>query len=140
LFDLAVIREGLKANLDPVGQLLGLQVTAYMLASPMAPFIEIMGPDEITYDIAMQRGGDSTIMIVRAFVSASLDQGAQINLDKMLASSGESSVKEAIESDTTLGGAVDDLRVTRCSGYRLYRPDTGPLLGAQWFTQIETYK
>lgn len=140
MFDLAVIREGLKANLDPLAETLGMQITAYMLASPMSPFIEIMGPDEITYDISMQRGGDSTIMIVRAFVSTTLDQGAQIFLDKMLASSGDTSVKEAIESDTTLGGAIDDLRVTRCSGYRLYRPDTGPLLGAQWFVQIETYK
>lgn len=138
MFDLAAVREGLKSNLDPLAQQLGMQITPYMLASPMAPFIEIMGPDEINYDIAMQRGGDSTSMIVRAFVSANLDMGAQIFLDKMLASSGNTSVKEAIESDTTLGGACDDLRVTRCSGYRLYRPDTGPLLGSQWFVQVET--
>lgn len=44
-------------------------------------------------------------------------------------------VHEALESDRTLGGVVDDLRVTKHSGYRSYGTpgsDKPPRLGAEW--------
>lgn len=145
MFDLALIRAGLKTNLDPVGLAVGCQVAPYMLGNPTPPTIEIMGPDEILYDIAANRGGDQNILIVRAFVGITVDVAASITLDKMLNSSGPLSVKEAIEyidspdgGRVTLGGIVDDLRVTRSTGYQVY-PQPAPLddvLGASWYVEI----
>jgi hypothetical protein len=62
-----------------------------------------------------------------------------MRLDQMLHPTGPLSIKEAIESDTTLGGACSDLRVTTASGYRQYQlPNRGPVLGAEWQVQVET--
>jgi hypothetical protein len=147
LFDLEAIRAALKSNLDPLGQAVGCQVSPYMLGNPTPPTIEVMGPEEIQYDVAMQRGGDENVVVVRAFIGISSDIAAQMTLDKMLQSSGPLSVKEAIEKvdspgsgRVTLGGLVDDLRVTRSTGYQVY-PQPGEqddVLGAAWYVQIET--
>jgi hypothetical protein len=131
--ELADIRAALAANL---ATLTDVQVSPYMLASPTPPCIEIY-PDEVSYDQALQRGLDQWTLIVRAYVGLTTDQGAQIKLDELLAPSGAMSVKAAVESDPDLGGSIDDLRVTRASGYRIYaRPGTGELLGCEWTVDI----
>lgn len=133
-----MIRAGLAANLATLADAEGLQVNPYMLSNPTPPNIDIF-PDEVNYDIAMQRGGDENLMIVRACVGFISDQGAQVKLDRLLASTGSTSVKAAIQSDLTLGNACDDLRVTKCSGYQLYDRGGGTVvLAAQWMVQVET--
>jgi hypothetical protein len=80
---------------------------------------------------------DTWTMIVRVFVGVASDIGAQKRLDAMIASSGASSVKQALESDPTLGGTVDDLRVTRCTGYRVFTREGGTgVLGAEWEVEV----
>lgn len=139
MFDPLVIRLALKANLQALATLEKFQLSEYMLGEPTPPYIEIMGADEINYDLALQRGGDQNDVIVRAFVGLAIDKGAQIKLDRLLTSSGPSSIKEAIESDDTLGGACDDLRVRTCTGYQVFpRADGRSVLGASWTVQVET--
>jgi len=140
LFDLALIRPALLANLEDLIEAEGLQGSSYLLPSPMPPVIQISGLSEITYDVAMHRGGDENIVVVQALTSKTIDEAGQMKLDRLLASSGPSSVKEAIQSDPTLGGLVDDLRVVRCSGHQiLTRPgENVSYQGAQWFVQVET--
>lgn len=139
MFDLEVVRRGLCANMRALADREDCQLVPYALSEPTPPTIQVMGPDEIAYDVAMQRGGDSIMMVVHAFVAYGMDQGAQIKLDRLLSSSGDSSVKGAVESDTTLGGEVDDLRVVSSSGYQMYpRSDNRVVLGAEWTVQIET--
>lgn len=125
--EMADIRLGLAANL---GVLPDLQVSPYVLSSPSPPSAEIV-PASINYDQSFQRGGDQWTFTVRVFIGSAADRGAQVRLDQMLASEGPLSVKEALESDCTLKGAVNDLRVTTCTGYRQYG-DANPVLGCEW--------
>lgn len=130
---LADVREGLAANLSAIP---GCQVSAYMLANPTPPTIHLF-PADINYDQTMGRGHDQWMFTVQAFVGSVSDIGSQKKLDEMLAPAGASSVKAAIESDLTLGGTADDLRVTTCSGYReLRREGGGPVLLAEWSVEV----
>jgi hypothetical protein len=131
--DLALIRQGLADNLSAID---GLHVTAYLISKPLLPAAEIE-PAGTTYDIAGSRGLDRWKFLVRVFVGLTSDKHAQQRLDLMLAGSGDGSVKEAIEADTTLGGTVDDLRVTSVSGYRIYGAEkASPVLGAEWAIEV----
>lgn len=130
---LTTLREALASNLAGIP---GLQQSAYLLANPTPPAAEVL-PAPIEYDKAMGRGHDLWRFTVRVFVGLTSDIAAQKRLDKMIASSGTNSIKAALESNTTLGGAAEDLHVTRCSGYRLFKRGTGqPLLGAEWEVEV----
>lgn len=107
------IRSGLKTNL---GSISGLQVSEYMRSNPTPPVVWVMGPETIEYVPTV-----SVLMVVQVFVGAVTDQGAQVKLDGYLADSGASSIKAAIESDRTLGGACSDCEVVRTSGYKPYK-------------------
>jgi hypothetical protein len=133
---IAEIRAGLAANLTTID---GFQVEAtgaYMLGAPTPPSIEAF-PEESEYDLTMQRGTDGRNWTVRAFVGLATDIAAQKKLDLLLAPSGPMSVKAAVEADRTLGGVIDDLRVTRDTGYRLYQPTPQiQVLGCEWTVEI----
>lgn len=133
--------EGLAANL---GTIEGFQKSAFLLANPTPPAAEIE-PLPIDYDKTMQRGIDEWHFLVRVFVGLTTDVGSQKRILRMMAPSGVTSIKQAIESDTTLGGSADDLRVTVCSGYKFFAREvigtklgavSGPLLGAEWTVQV----
>jgi hypothetical protein len=133
---LTAIRSGLKANLDPLTAVEGMQISAYLLSSPTPPAIQIY-PAETEYDLAMGRGLDRWTLTVQAFFALTSDVGSQVSLDALLAPAGPLSVKQAVESDSTLGGLVDDLSVVSCTGYRVYVRDSGgPVLGAEWEVQV----
>lgn len=130
---MAAIREGLAANLRAIQ---GFDVSAYLKSNPNPPAIHLY-PDEVTYDAAMNRGLDDLYFIVQAFVATSLDQDAQQKLDLMLAKSGATSIKAAIESDRTLGGVVSDTHVVNSDTYTTYeRGDGSILLGANWRVRV----
>jgi hypothetical protein len=133
------IRTGLAANLGTID---AMQVNdnGYINASPTPPSAEFFpgGPaGSIVYDRAMGRGLDVTPFTVRVYVSLVSDVGAQVNLDEYIEPSGTRSVKAALESDTTLGGAANDIHVVSCTGYQQFvfegRP---PLLGAEWHVDV----
>lgn len=131
--ELADLREALAANLAGVS---GLTRSAYVLSNPTPPCAEIE-PAPVEYDLAMHRGLDRWRFTVRVYVAANLDKGAQKRLDGYLASSGADSIKAALESDRTLAGAADDLRVTGCTGYRAYeRGGQAAMLGAEWQVEV----
>lgn len=134
LTDIATIREGLARNLDSIRD---VQVSAYMLASPTPPAIHIF-PASIEYDRAMGRGLDVVNFTIETFVAFGLDQGGQMRLDRLLSPSGSESVKEAIESDKTLGGMVQDLHVSRMSAYRIVTlpNQNDPALSADWIVAV----
>lgn len=130
---ITAIREGLATNLQGIT---GLQASAYMLANPTMPTAEVF-PSEVEYDQAMARGHDMNVFTVRVFVGEVSDVGAQKNLDAFLASEGDRSVKEQLESDRTLGGACDTLRVTACTGYRrTVMEGRGAILAAEWRVEV----
>ena len=131
---LAELRAGLATNL---GTIADVQVSAYMLGNPTPPTIHLL-PEEITYDGAMGRGMDTWTITVQAFVGLVSDVGAQKRLDQMLAPTGATSVKAAVEADRTLGGKCSDLRVVSASGYKVYAlaGQQGAVLGCEWTVQI----
>ncbi len=138
---LAEIRQGIADNLATLSGAPGnVQVSAYMLANPQPPTLQVMGPDTIDYDQAMAGGLHIWNMIVQGFVGAATDRGAQVNLDLWLAPEGALSVMAAIESDRTLAGKVMDLSIVQASGYKIYQlPSEPAVLGCEWTVQVYTH-
>lgn len=137
---LTSVRTGIAANLAALGKSQGIQVSAYVLSNPTLPTIWVR-PDAaelITYHQAMQNGLEHWHLVVEAFVGTGTDIGAQVKLDGLVASTGASSVKAAIESDKTLGGVAQSLMVGDAHGYAEYaRPDGSTVLGAKWQITVE---
>jgi hypothetical protein len=90
----------------------------------------------VDYDFAQNRGLDAFTFIVRALVAPTLDQAAQIVLDDLVA--GANTLKDAIESDTTLGGLCDNLRVTEISDEKTYVDEKSgnAYIGAEWTVNV----
>jgi len=130
---LAEIRAGLATNLSTIA---GCQISGYMLSAPTPPCLYVV-PGDIEFDQAMQRGMDRWTFRVVALAGLASDIGAQKKLDEFLAPSGATSVKAAVEADRTLGGVVDDLRVTAATGYRTYGQPGGQVhLGVEFTVDV----
>jgi hypothetical protein len=102
------IREGLKVNLETVP---GLRVYELIPSPAVAP-AAVVGQLDFTFDLNNARGLDQANLDVVVLVQRLAQKSAQTNLDKYLQGSGDYSIKAAIESDLTLGGACNTLRVT----------------------------
>jgi hypothetical protein len=111
---LSEIRTGIVTNL---GTISGLRTSAYVPDEPKPP-IAIIFPENVSFDTAFGRGLDTYAFTIQLIVSKISDRNAQSNLDGYCNPSGASSVKAAVESDKTLGGLVQDLRVTEARDYR----------------------
>jgi hypothetical protein len=135
--------EARKALARKVSEIPDLQVSPYMLSEPTPPAAHVF-PTPIEYDETFQRGSDKLMLTLQVIVSTGAgDRAAQAKLDAFLEPFGPKSVKQKIEEpdtdggEVTLGGIVDDLRVTRCEGYRLYqREGRAPVLGSEWIIEV----
>lgn len=129
------IREGIAANLNAIT---GCQVSAWRLDNPTPPTLHVLGRQSVSYDQTYGRGTDSVIYLVQGLIAKGVDPiGAQRTLDLWTLGSGDQSVKAAIESDKTLGGVVDSLRVTSYEGDREYTlPNGTELFGGEWAVEI----
>lgn len=126
------IRGGLANALDALD---GFNVVRYQIT----PTVETIyfWPEEVAYDEAGSRGLDRWTWVVRAVVGFTVDVAAQMRLDELLASSGASSMKATLEADSTLGGAVHDLRVVTADGYQLFQTDgRGASIGSTWTVEV----
>ena len=65
-------------------------------------------------------------------------QNSQDSLDSYLDGSGSTSVKSAIEGDTTLGGVVSSARVVEASNYGVYTVNSIDYLGVEFSVEIIT--
>jgi hypothetical protein len=102
------VRNGLKANLEAIQ---GMRVYELIPTVPVAP-AAIVGQLDFTFDLNNARGLDQANLDVVVLVQRFTERSGQNDLDKYLAGSGAYSIKAAIESDLTLGGACNTLRVT----------------------------
>jgi hypothetical protein len=101
------IRDGIATNLQTIS---GLRTSAEVPDNPNPPQAVVqMG--NVSYDTAFQGGLTTYSFIVSVIVARVTEGRAQERLDAYASTSGASSVKEAIESDRTLGGVVADVRV-----------------------------
>ena len=138
--DLTAVREALAANIEnALGS--AVNVSGYLRSGMLPPSVQIF-PAPIEYDAAFSRGSDDWTFTVQMQVGDSTDIGQQQLLDKYLSTTGPLSMKAAIEQEddegkVTLGGLVDDLRVTRCDGYRRYQTEgEGIKLGCEWSVEV----
>lgn len=134
--DIKAIRLALAAKLQEIPEL--GQASPYMLAQPTPPAAHII-PGPTDWHRALQDGMASMDLVVQVFVPMTTDQGSQELLDLFLATTGEHSIKAAIEKKDpgqhrrNLGGACSDLLVTTTTGYRTYKGANGAeMLGADW--------
>ena len=117
-----------------------VQTSAYNPPNPTMPVLFVLGHGEIDYgNLAFGRGDTQWNLVIRGYVSATLDVTSQQRLDQWLATEGIYSVKEAIEADPTLGGLADWTLVTRSTGSSLFKiSNTVSYFGADFFVQIQT--
>jgi hypothetical protein len=107
------IRDGIATNLTTIT---GLRTTETVPDNPQPP-VAIIQPNAIEYDRAFQRGLDQYNFTVTVIVGRASERQAQRLLDLYCAGTGSSSVKTAIESNRTLSGVIQDLRVTAMRNY-----------------------
>lgn len=108
------LRTGIANNLATIS---GLRTSAFVPDNPTPP-IAVVVPQRIEYDAAMNRGMDTYMFDVLVIAQRMSERNAQSLLDGYCNPTGSSSVKTAIQSDTTLGGKAFDLRVTEMSNYQ----------------------
>ena len=101
------IKTGLAANLATVS---GLRAYAYQPDNVNTPFAWPL-LDSIQYNGAMGGGLITHKFTISVVVGRSAERTAQTLLDGYLSYKGAISIRQAIESDRTLGGVVQDLIV-----------------------------
>jgi hypothetical protein len=102
------IREGIKQNLSSIEGLRCYDLVPDVIVPPCV----VVGQLDFTFDLNNARGLDQANLDVFVIVQRFSERTGQDKLDTYLAGSGDNSIKAAIESDRTLGGACDTLRVT----------------------------
>ena len=100
------IRTALATNLATIP---GLRTAAEVPDLPNPP-IAIVALNNVSYDRAFAQGMTSYTFVITAIVGRAAEREAQRKLDAYI-SPGANSVKNAIESDSTLGGYAYDCRV-----------------------------
>ena len=119
---LTSIRDGLKANLETISGLTAYEYVPDWIEPPIALVAPI---NSLNYDSTMARGADTYEIPVIVYISRVDAQLSQDAVDSYLASSGATSVKAAIESDPTLGGAAMSVRVVSATDYGEYEVTQG---------------
>jgi hypothetical protein len=110
---MSAIRAGIATNLATIP---GLRTSATIPDDPKPP-IAIVSPESISFDTSMGRGLDTYQFTVLCIVGRVSERTAQNKLDTYCNPTGASSVKTAIESNRTLSGACNDLRVVDLRNY-----------------------
>jgi hypothetical protein len=100
------IRTRLAANLSTIT---GLRTAAEVPDLPNPP-IAIVALNNVSYDRAFAQGMTSYTFVITVIVGRAAEREAQRKLDAYI-SPGANSVKNAVESDSTLGGYAYDCRV-----------------------------
>ena len=130
---LSSIRSGIATNL---GNISSLTVFGFVPDSIEPPTAVVGVVDNIEYDTSMSRGADTYTIPVFLYVSRVDAQDAQDTLDAFLASSGSSSVKTQIESDSTLGGVANSARVVEADNYVVYSINNIDYLGCEFTVEV----
>lgn len=101
------LRNGIATNLATIS---GLRTAAEIPDNPSPP-IAIVQLQSVDYDGAFQQGLTTYNFLVSVIVGRPAEREAQRRLNAYASSSGDQSIKLAIQSDRTLGGSAYDVRV-----------------------------
>lgn len=128
----SAIREGLRVRLATITGLTGY---AKPKGTPVLPAGLVL-PRQIAFDETMGRGSDLLNFEVLILVSLVTADMAAEDLDPYLAGSGSQSVKEAIEADATLAGAVEWTVVKGVTDYGDVEYSGKLYLGARFVVEV----
>lgn len=126
------IRSGIATNLATIT---GLRTSAYVPDDPKPPIAVVM-PQGILFDTSFARGLDTMTFTVLVIVGRVSDRNAQNTLDAYCDPLSATSVKKAIESDRTLAGKIDDLRVTEMRNYTSITVSENTYLSAEFVVSV----
>jgi hypothetical protein len=101
------VREALGQNLSDITGIRIYDTIPDVVVPPCA----VVGQLDFTFDIDNARGLDQASVDIFVIVQRISERAGQDKLDQLLAGTGSKSIKTAIESDRTLGGLVNTLRV-----------------------------
>lgn len=102
------MRQAIATNLSTVD---GLRTAAIIPEDPKPP-VAVVIFDRVEFDTSMARGLDMYLFKVVLVLGRVNTRGTEEALDGYLSGNGSTSLKAAIESDRSLGGEAQDLRVT----------------------------
>ena len=129
---LSELRTGLATRLATIT---GLRTSAQIPEQPNPPQA-IVYPQRITYDGAFSRGHDEYLFTILVVVGRAGERSAQTALDAYCSGSGASSIKTAVEADSTLGGKAFDCRVTEMTGQGSLTVGDATYLTAEFTVQV----
>ena len=131
--NLSSIRSGIATNLENISS---LTVFGFVPDSIEPPTAVVGVVDTLEYDSTMARGADTYNIPVFLYVSRIDAQDSQDTLDAFLASSGSSSVKAQVESEITLGGQAQSVRVVEADNYGVYTINNIDYLGVEFMIEV----
>ena len=130
---LTSIRQGIGTALANISALIVFNFVPDSIEPPTA----VVGVvDNVEYDSTMQRGVDKYEIPIFLYVSRVDAQDSQETLDSFLASTGSNSVKVAVESDITLGGVAQSVRVIEADNYGVYTINNLDYLGVEFTVEV----
>jgi hypothetical protein len=124
---IAAARDGLKARLATISDLRVYDNVLGQVEPPAA----VIRLDTIQYDTTMADGSHDPTFIVLVLVSLANERTAQDKLDSYLEPESATSIRNAIDADPTLGGAVDYATATQVRAYGLVNYADVGYLGAE---------
>jgi len=107
MIQISKVRDALGKNLETITGLRVYDTIPDVVVPPCA----IVGQLDFTFDIDNARGLDQASVDVYVIVQRISERAGQDKLDELLAGTGNKSIKTALESDRSLGGLVNTLRV-----------------------------
>jgi hypothetical protein len=107
MIQISKVRDALGKNIESISGIRVYDTIPDVVVPPAA----IVGQLDFTYDINNARGLDQASVDIFVIVQRISERAGQDKLDELLAGTGNKSIKTAIESDRSLGGLVNTLRV-----------------------------
>jgi hypothetical protein len=131
----ALITELRTAIATNLGTITGLRTSPEMPDNPNPP-IALVRPTTVDYNQAFAKGMTRYGFAVVVIVGRAAEKTAQRSLDAYCSSTGASSIKNAVESDKTLGGKAYDCRVTEMRNYTPIQMNEGTYLAAEFAVDV----
>ena len=131
--DISKIRDAIAANISK--HIRTLRTSAEMPDNPNPP-IAIVGIQSIDYDGAFANGLTTYNFTVTVIVGRATERIHQRTLDAYMASTGKTSVKEAVELDKTLAGNAYDVRVVNMSNFGSIQLNDNTYLAADFTVTV----
>ena len=107
MIKISKVRDAIGKNIESIS---GIRIYD-QIPDVVVPPCAVVGQLDFTFDVNNMRGLDQASVDIFVIVQRFSERAGQDKLDNLLAGTGNGSIKTALESDRSLGGLVDTLRV-----------------------------